>query len=447
MTSADRLERLYLVYGMYRLGQLHHAARLTESAYQKMCGRFYPQDLTRNEFQEYLSAHPDEKASLCSPYTVVERRGDKLVARPYQERFRAELSRLAAQLETCAGTKNPDGRTYPQQDRYLLALASDLRSGNFSASDAAWSVATDAPIDITIGFTESYADQILGAKRNLDCIIGLVRPEETALIQKYQLLGAAFDQKLGGRWHYPSAEQHSLLTVIDALTIAAGSKHGLFPQAFCLPNDDQPGVGKRQVFLWNSLRAKFSLIVSPLYQLVVGQEATEDSFQAHFLDVVAHELAHGFGFNFGDDSFGEHGNVLEELKADTLGLYFLLNQYRQKDLSRKVWQSILTDHTVDLFRMIRTGTETAHGRSALAQLCYFCDYQALDYRGGYFQVDYQQAARCITNLAEEIFDLSKKSRPSASYFLDNWSDLPRLAEVILGRLADLPTDIEPSFPD
>ena len=48
---------------------------------------FYPEDLTKDQFDAYLAAHPDEKAALTSPYTVVRRDGAKLVAVPYSFKF------------------------------------------------------------------------------------------------------------------------------------------------------------------------------------------------------------------------------------------------------------------------------------------------------------------------------------------------------------------------
>src|SRR5215207_11155817 len=40
---------------------------------------FYPADLTKEQFDQYLAAHPDEAKALTSPYTVVKRQSDKLV--------------------------------------------------------------------------------------------------------------------------------------------------------------------------------------------------------------------------------------------------------------------------------------------------------------------------------------------------------------------------------
>ncbi|MCB0025493.1 MAG: hypothetical protein KDD91_20815, partial [Caldilinea sp.] len=43
----------------------------------------YPADLTKAELDAYIAAHPDAKDALLSPYTVVRRDGDMLVAIPY----------------------------------------------------------------------------------------------------------------------------------------------------------------------------------------------------------------------------------------------------------------------------------------------------------------------------------------------------------------------------
>ena len=46
-------------------------------------GGFYPADLTKEAFDAYLKANPGEEEALTSPYTVVRRQGDKLIAVPY----------------------------------------------------------------------------------------------------------------------------------------------------------------------------------------------------------------------------------------------------------------------------------------------------------------------------------------------------------------------------
>ena len=63
---------------------------------------FYPADLTREEFEAYLAAHPAERAALTSPYTVVKRQGDRLIAVPYSVEYREWLEPAAKLLERAA---------------------------------------------------------------------------------------------------------------------------------------------------------------------------------------------------------------------------------------------------------------------------------------------------------------------------------------------------------
>src|SRR5437016_1009472 len=43
----------------------------------------YPKDVTREELEHYVALHPEKKAEIYSPYTVVRRKGDGFVGIPY----------------------------------------------------------------------------------------------------------------------------------------------------------------------------------------------------------------------------------------------------------------------------------------------------------------------------------------------------------------------------
>src|SRR6202008_3648022 len=48
----------------------------------------YPADLTREELDRYVAAHPGEKAALYDPFTVVRRKGAALEAIPYHVAYK-----------------------------------------------------------------------------------------------------------------------------------------------------------------------------------------------------------------------------------------------------------------------------------------------------------------------------------------------------------------------
>ena len=68
---------------------------------------FYPADMTKDEFENWIAAHPEDEEAFKSGYTVIRRDGDKLVAIPYKDHYREWLEPAAALMREAASiTKN-----------------------------------------------------------------------------------------------------------------------------------------------------------------------------------------------------------------------------------------------------------------------------------------------------------------------------------------------------
>ena len=65
-------------------------------------GGVYPADLTKEALDAYIAAHPEQKEAITSPYTVVKRDGDRLVAVPYSVEYRQWLEPAAQLVEKAA---------------------------------------------------------------------------------------------------------------------------------------------------------------------------------------------------------------------------------------------------------------------------------------------------------------------------------------------------------
>ncbi|HUR82309.1 MAG TPA: hypothetical protein VM733_16205, partial [Thermoanaerobaculia bacterium] len=52
---------------------------------------FYPADLTKEEMDRYIAAHPEQKDALQGLFTVVRREGDRLATIPYSTQYREFL--------------------------------------------------------------------------------------------------------------------------------------------------------------------------------------------------------------------------------------------------------------------------------------------------------------------------------------------------------------------
>src|SRR3989304_3998432 len=63
---------------------------------------FYPEDMSKEEFERHLAANPGEKGAFTSTTTVIRRDGVKLVAVPYSKEYRDLLKEAASELRAAA---------------------------------------------------------------------------------------------------------------------------------------------------------------------------------------------------------------------------------------------------------------------------------------------------------------------------------------------------------
>ena len=67
---------------------------------------FYPKGLTREKIEQYVKDHPEKKAEIYSPYTVVRWHGDELRGVPYHVAYRSFLEPAAQDLREAAKLKH-----------------------------------------------------------------------------------------------------------------------------------------------------------------------------------------------------------------------------------------------------------------------------------------------------------------------------------------------------
>ena len=123
--------------------------------------RFYPEDMTKEEFE---AADLPGKDSL---YSLIRRdEAGKLVVVPYHEAYKAELQQVAALLRQAAEVASDHGFR-----KYLGLRADALLSGDYQPSDMAWMDMKDSPIDVVIGPIESYQDALYGTKAAFETFV------------------------------------------------------------------------------------------------------------------------------------------------------------------------------------------------------------------------------------------------------------------------------------
>ena len=122
---ADELAYFDIMYGPW--DRLESGETFVAGAPPRPPGAsFYPPDLTREQFQAYIDAHPDRREELSSYFTVIRRQGEELEAIPYSRYYGERLEEAAVLLEEAADA-SPD----PRLARYLRLRAQAFRTDDY----------------------------------------------------------------------------------------------------------------------------------------------------------------------------------------------------------------------------------------------------------------------------------------------------------------------------
>lgn len=414
---------------------------------------FYPPDLSREEFLRRLEEAPELKEELTSLYTLVRRDSSgNLVPVPYHQAFQNPLQRAAEKLRRAAQLAQEPGLK-----RYLELRAQALVSDEYQPSDLAWMEMKDNRLDVVVGAIETYEDQLFGQKAAYEAYVLVKDLEWSRRLAHYSTLLPALQEGLPVPAPYksevPGAD--SDLNAYDVLYYAGDCSAGAKTIAINLPNDEQVQLqkGTRRLQLKNAMRAKFDRILVPISrELLAEDQQSHVTFEAFFTNTMFHEVAHGLGIKHTISGQGtvrealkEQASALEEGKADVLGLYLVSRLRQQGEL-----EGDLRDHyatfLAGMFRSIRFGSASAHGRANLVRFN-FCRRQGAFHRDaqtGKYRVDFEKMEEVIRALSEKILLLQGDGDyAGAARLVEELGEMDADLEADLQRLsqAQIPVDV------
>ncbi len=420
---------------------------------------FYPEDLTRQEFEAYLAAHPDQKAALTSAYTVVRRDGDKLVAVPYSQAYKQWLEPAAKLLDQAAArTSNASLK------KFLSLRAKALRTDDYFESELAWMDIEGTPIEPAIGPYEVYTDRLMGAKASFESFVTLKDPEESAKLAKYKAFLRDMEANLPIPEEYKNFQRGFASPIAVAEQVRGGGDNVPGPQtiAFNLPNDERvrEAKGAKKVILSNVLGAKFDLILKPMGALVLApaQAGLVDRKYMQ-LETLFHELSHSLGpgsivvngeKTTVDKALKEQNSAIEEAKADVAGVWDLLLMMQKGELPVAEKPKLFATYMVGVFRAVRFGAVEAHGKGAALQYGYLRAKGAFTYDPATkrFTVDDAKMEAGLRDLLHDMLMLQARGDYAGTIaFMDRWAKLDPDAEGVIKAMGALPVDIRPIYPD
>ena len=437
-----------------------HTAFLPDVPPKKLPGaNFYPPDMTREEFEAWVKGLPEaERREAEGFFTVIVRDSAKhLKAERYSQAYEADIGRAARLLrEAAAATENETLK------KFLTLRALAFRSNDYYASDLAW-MDLDAPLDITIGPYETYADEIFGYKAAFEAYVNLRDEQETAKLKFFAGHMQEIENNLpiDARYRNPKIGAAAPIRVVNEIFCAGDGNHGVQTAAYNLPNDERvvEQKGSKRVMLKNVQEAKFASTLVPISKRMLPAGAQADlSFDSFFTHILAHEMTHGIGPHriqvAGRDStprqeLKELYSAIEEAKADVTGLYMLQYLFDHGMLpgGAQSERRLYTTFLASSFRTLRFGLKEAHGKGMAVQLNYLMDKGAfVANRDGTYQVDFEKVKSAVRDLDHDLLTLEATGNyAGAKKMLDELGVLRPQFATALARLKDIPTDIEPIF--
>jgi Peptidase family M49 len=416
---------------------------------------FYPEDLSREEMESYLAAHPDQKEALTSTVTVVRRDGDALVAVPYSEAYREWLTASADLLRQAAAAASNE-----TLKRFLELRADAFASDDYYESDFAW-MDLDAPVEVTIGPYETYEDELFGYKASFESFVTVALPAESAALTGFKTELPWLERNL------PIPDEHknfnrgtdSPIRVVDLVATAGDAAAGVMTLAYNLPNDERvrEAKGSKKVLMRNVMHAKYDRILVPIAERVLAADQVGHvSFDAYFDEVLHHELAHGLG----PGKITVDGrptevrlelkdlySTLEEAKADVMGVYDILALVDKGTIDRALLDSLEPTYVAGLFRAARFGVGEAHGQGVVAQFNYLLEKGALAVDAdGRFRAVPEKFPAAIRALLHDMLMLQARGDYAATAeFLARYGTASASLLAAIDRLGDVPVDIRPIF--
>ncbi len=424
--------------------------------YRKPAGaNFYPPDLTREEFTQYLKDHPQLKDELISPYTVVRRKGKDLVSVFYNQFFKAELERLVSGLQRAAEIAEAE-----DFKRYISLRARDLMSDNYFDSDCAWLEVEKSKLELVIGPYEVYEDELFNYKAAYEAFVCINDLNESRRIEEFVSYLDQLQKNLPAEKHYLASKTGSLspLRVADLVYSAGDGKAGINTIAFALPNDEKVRQlkGSRKVILKNVIQAKYKAILEQIAEVLIEREFLKEvSFDGFYLHTILHELSHPLGTDYiypqekeisVRHALREYYSAVEEAKADVLAQWSALYLSAQHKISAEIFRQIAASQLASMFRAMRFSTTTAHGLANLLQLNFLIEKNAVQRIRGRYRIDFEKYQPAVCHLASVLLTIEGKGDyQEARNFINSYGKVSPELRKDLDLLKQIPVDIQPFF--
>jgi hypothetical protein len=433
----------------------------------------YPASLQSHpEFCQTLEKHADGR-QLLNPFVVVREQQGRLAAVPYTEAYREQMQEIAQDLEAAATHLDANEAALK---KYVLAAAGSFRSNDWVPADEAWSRmgVTNSRFYLRIGPDETYWEPC-SRKAGFHMTFALINKDslkwQNTLAPGLQKMEEDIAQLIGAP--YKARKVSFQLPDFIDIVLNAGDDRNPFGLTVgqSLPNwgpvaNEGRGrtVAMSNVYLDTDSRQMQRQRAASLFMKEDLVHLSDDK-QVSIINTILHEINHNLGPSHeyayrgkrdGELFGGQLASMLEELKAQTSGLYFIDSLRQQGYISEQNARELYMDSVLWAFGHVSQGMWTArkerkaYSQLAAIQLGFLLKEKALifDPNGqaangqdrGTFRIDFDRMHPTLVKMAKEFGSIKAKGerKKAEAYSRDYVDGNQQLRDLITERYQRFP---------
>jgi hypothetical protein len=360
---------------------------------------------------------------LLDPFTVVRKKGNGYEAKQLTAVYGKAMKKVAKHLRKAAKALKSD-KSEAAFIRYLKATADSFESNNWSEADEAWASmnAKNSRWYLRIGPDEVYRDACQ-QKASFHLSLALIDQQSLVWQKKLSPLRDKMEKMVAAQIGAPYKAREVRFHMPDFIRMLLNAGDSRSPMGATI-GQSLPNWGKvaqegrgRTVVMTNLYGDADSLrIQREQAELLLAKDTyanfVDDSKPA-LMNTVLHEAGHNFGPHsdyriagkMPKELFGGPGaSMLEELKAQTMAIFFLPVLVKEKMITAAVQRQAYTKAIFWSLRHMSRGMFTPGGHPqpysqlSAIQLGYFLKHGGLRFEDGKYAIDYGKLPKNIDAL-------------------------------------------------
>ncbi|CAG8669250.1 3473_t:CDS:2, partial [Cetraspora pellucida] len=381
---------------------------------------FYPEDMTKNEFNDWISklSDDDQKAAKGFYHVIKRNENGQLFLNPYSEEYREFLVPLNKFLKEAADLVDD-----PSLGRFLRSRGDAFLSNQYFESEVSWlNISKDCRLEVTVGPYEVYTDELFSYKSSFELFVHARDFESSALVEDFATYLQDIENNLPVPDEYKNKDLNTPKIIVVNELYSAGVSVPI-ASAYNLPNNEKvKKIGSKLVLIKNVQRGHSN---GPHY--IVGSDSVPVR-----------------------DRLQEYHSAIEETKADLVSLFaaaYLMNKGLMT--TQPPLEQLYVTYLALTVRSLIFGHKEAHALGRVIQLNYILS------RGGFifddknkFRVDFDSIQSSIANLTKEILMVQGNGdKERVKEFIDQYGTVGDNVKSILNNIQkeDLKVEIWPIY--